>query len=179
MYRNYYVVQKEKDGPVIVEGASEDIVSYFRKNNDSTFSPSGMVQAIIVRGQDMYHDHYISVDNTKRPLTKKEKAALALKQKKEEKQIMARPKSKFQCRLTEIETMLDRYGNTSASKNPKKYVEKLKEDGYLVDVEYRPKREVHAVKGETGNGSHTETWNEIWILTLKEKLKKDGEFYVV
>lgn len=72
-------------------------------------------------------------------------------------------KTKKQEQYQRILKHLDIYGNTGLSKDPiKLYGKDFEQDGYIIDVEYRPKR--------IGAGKD-DVWDEIWIITLKEKIE--------
>lgn len=74
----------------------------------------------------------------------------------------------FENVIQRIEWHLDRYGNTSNTTNPKKYLKRLNKDGYLVDVRYVPPKGV-----PTGRGMdeiYIET--EMWVISLIKKERK-------
>jgi len=79
-----------------------------------------------------------------------------------------RKMSKFERKLDMIKRHLDIYGNTFTNKDPKKYLDALKERyGYIVDAEYRPCRTV------IYKGVGAEEFDEIYILTLISKPREE------
>ncbi len=88
---------------------------------------------------------------------------------RKEKLAPLKKKSKFETMLEMIKMHLDIYGNTFTNKDPKKYVDALKNKfGYEIETEYRPKR---IVKLKISHD--TEVYDPIYILTLKSKPQEE------
>ena len=154
-----YSVYLEPEGEPVFEGLMSELCKFLDVKGD-------YVRDRLKGGHDTVNGYYI-----KREIAYERKVLHADDTWTNIVKPVAKKRSGFARRLKEIEMLLDRYGNTSASKDPKKFIPALEKDGYFVSVRYTPKKKVR-YKGGAGVA---EIWPEIWILKLERKEEKPDE----
>lgn len=157
-----YIVYKvhateDKNSPVIAEGVRKDICNKLDIDEDYFRVMSSEKSNILAK--KYYVEKYTSDEKPE---------FIGVKAKKKKQLQNAKQKSEFEKHVEVVEMMLNIYGNTAVSKNPKRLTKRLEKDGYFVNVEYRPKRVVKAID----NVTMPDIWNEIWILKLIKKEDK-------
>lgn len=155
MYRgyDYYALTAPEGDPnakEVVHGTSYDVGKYLDRHN------SGVRAAANGKANHFLNGHYVYARLPEGSKFKKDSIRIAAKK--------PRP-TKFAKKLKEVEWHLDFYKNTIVYQDPKKLLDALAEDGYLVSSKHEPRRVIKSL-----GGGVMETYRECWILELKSKI---------